>query len=367
MKRLLIVMAIAIAASPMPAQSMPELFQKVKAEVKGESWQAALKTMDVLEAEAAKPGNEDAQKKLQSPLAFYRGVCEANLGQNAEAKANFEKFLAEQPNVNLDPSMYSKKTIAAFEDARKTAESAAAPTVSSTGSHGLFTRFQEFKAPPNSEDPVDERWASGPVQWIMTSAEKKAWENLQAGADRLEFVDKFWETRNPNPGSPDNVFKTTFQRRVAFADVYFNQAEEKRGSLTDRGMVFVLLGPPTYSGRRPIKNGEDASEAAGLSTTNSASVSLAMAGAAAASPSGKLSSGQAAAIADRMTGPGTQAAENSNNYQEVWHYRKELLPKNVGYLQVDVTFVTKQGYGVDILQRDSPTLMTLAAAKTKPQ
>jgi len=366
MKRLLIVIAITIAASPVPAQSMPELFQKVKAEVKGESWQAALKTMDVLEAEAAKPGNEDAQKKLQSPLAFYRGVCQANLGQDAEAKANFEKFIVDQPNINLDPSMYSKKTIAAFEDARKATEPAV-PSVSSKGSHGLFTRFQEFKAPPNSEDPVDERWASGPVQWIMTKEEKKTWANLQAGADRLEFVDKFWEARNPNPGSPDNVFKTSFERRVAFADAYFNQAEEKRGSLTDRGMVFVLLGPPTYSGRRPIKNGEDASEANGMSTTNSASVALAQAGAAAASPNGKLSTGQAAAIADRMTGPGTQAAENSNNYQEVWHYRKELLPKNVGYLQVDVTFVTKQGYGVDVLQRDDPTLMTLAASKMKPK
>ena len=366
MKRLLIVMAITIAASPVPAQSMPELFQKLKAQVKGESWESAMKTMDALEAEAAKPGNEDAQRKLQSPLAFYRGVCEANLGRSAEAKASFERFLADQPNVNLDPSAYSKKTIAAFEEARKAAEPAV-PAVSSAGSHGLFTRFQEFKAPPNSSDPVDERWGNGPVQWIMTSDEKKTWQNLQSGSDREEFVDKFWESRNPNPGSPDNVFRTTFERRVAFADSVFNQDEKKRGSLTDRGMVFVILGPPTYSGRRPIRNGEDTSEAAGLSTTNSASVALAQAGAAAGSPNGKISSGAAAAIADRMTGPGTQAAESSNNYREVWHYRKELLPKNVGYLQVDVTFVTKQGYGVDILQRDDPTLMTLAAGKMKPR
>jgi GWxTD domain-containing protein len=366
MKRLLIVLALTIAASPVPAQSLTDLYYKAKAQVRGESWQDALKTMDALEAEASKPGNEDALKKLQSPLAFYRGICEANLGQTEQAKSSFEKFLADQPNVTLDPSMYSKKAITAFEDARK----AANPDVSApshSGSHGLFTAFHEFKAPPNSSDPVDERWASGPVQWVMTSDEKKAWANLQSGGERVEFVEKFWEARNPNPGSPDNVFKTTFERRVAFADARFVQDEKKRGSLTDRGMVFVVLGPPTYSGRRPIKNGEDTSEASGMSTVNSASVSMAQAGAAAASPSGKISSGAAASIADRMTGPGTQAAEASNNYQEVWHYRKELLPKNVGYLQVDVTFVTKQGYGVDILQRDDPTLMTLAAAKKKPE
>ena len=129
-------------------------------------------------------------------------------------------------------------------------------------------------------------------------------------------------------------------------------------------MVFVVLGPPTYGGRRPIRTGEDTSEAAGMSTVSSGTASpMAQAGAQAASPSGRTTSSANAALVDRMTGPGTQAAESNNNYQEVWHYRKELLPKNIGYLQVDVTFVTKQGYGVDVLQRDDPTLMTLAAAK----
>src|SRR5262249_46481179 len=195
-------------------------------------------TMDALEAEAAKPGNEEARKRLETPLAFYRGVCDANLGRDAEAKASFEKFLADQPNITLDPSMYSKKTIAAFDEARSASVPAVAP-VSSPGTHGLFNAFQEFKAPQNSSDPVDERWASGPTQWIMTTDEKKSWAALTSGSERAEFVDRFWEARNPNPGSPDNVFKTTFERRVAFADSRFVQDEKKRGSLTDRGMVFV--------------------------------------------------------------------------------------------------------------------------------
>ena len=59
------------------------------------------------------------------------------------------------------------------------------------------------------------------------------------------------------------VFKTGFDRRVAFADANFVQAEGTRGSMTDRGMVFVLLGPPTYVGRKPIRTGDDSSEAAG--------------------------------------------------------------------------------------------------------
>jgi len=350
MKRPALGLVIALTASMVVAQSVPELFQKMKEQVKAEKWTHALATIEEIDVEAAKPVNASLRPQLEAPLALYRGVCEASLGRSAEARASFEKFLADQPNVSLDPSMYSKRTIAAFEQARETTE-LAAPAVSSTGRHGLLTAFQEFKAPPNSSDPADERWARGPVRWIMTSDEKKTWENLQSGSDRVEFVAKFWEARNPNPGSPDNVFETTFNRRAAFADARFNQGEEKRGSLTDRGMVFVVLGPPTYSGRRPIRNGEDASEDFGMSTVTSADVALA--------------ADLSAITADRIAGPGTRAAEPSNNYQEAWHYRKELLPKGVSFIQVDAIFITKQGYGKNVLQRDPDVLATLNAAKQK--
>jgi hypothetical protein len=80
----------------------------------------------------------------------------------------------------------------------------------------------------------------------------------------------------------------------------------------------------------------------------------------------KLTSGQTAAINDHYSGPGNTAPVAANNYQEVWHYRKELLPKGVSYQLVDVTFITKKGYGVNVLQRDPMTLTTLDAAKRKP-
>ena len=131
-----------------------------------------------------------------------------------------------------------------------------------------------------------------------------------------------------------------------------------------------MLGPPTYGGRKPIRTGEDSSEAAGMSLNSSAAGQMAVAQARA--PAGpdsgptKLSSGQVATINSQYAGPGTQAPEAANNYQEVWHYRKELLPKGVSYHQVDVTFITKKGYGVNVLNRDSMTLTTLDAAKRKP-
>ena len=343
------------------AQTLPELFQKAKAQVKGESWKEALKTLDALEAEAGKPGNESARDQLAAPVAFYRGVCQANVGEADKAQSEFTTFLELQPNAAMDPSMYSKKAIAAFDAAR-----AAANPPDAVAGPSMFARFQEFKLPVNSGEQVNEKWGDGPVKWLMTSDEKKKWASLTGGAEWQEFVDRFWEDRNPQAGSADNIFRTGFDRRVAFADANFVQAEGTRGSMTDRGMVFVLLGPPTYVGRRPINTGEDASEAEGMSTVSATDARNATTTAVSKSPSGRISSGQAAALTSKYSGPGTVAADSSNNYREVWHYRRELLPKGVGYQQVDVEFITRKGYGVNVMQRDHPTLATLDAAKPKP-
>jgi GWxTD domain-containing protein len=361
MKRFALFLAVFFAAGALLAQTVPELFQKGKAQVKGGAWQDALSSFASVEAEAARPANEGFRKQLEGPLAFYRGVCQANLDQPDQARANFETFLRGTPNASIDPAMYSKKAVAAFEEARK---SVAQPEIARSGGPSLFNAYQEFKPPANISEPPSASWADGPVQWIMTSGEKHAWSQLSSDGERAEFVEKFWESRNPNPGNGDNTFRTGFERRAAFADAKFVQDEKKRGSLTDRGMVFVLLGPPTYGGRKPIRTGEDSTEAAGMSSVGSFDAAIAQRQAAA---SGPTTSAQNATIADQYSGPGTQAATSDNNYQEVWHYRKELLPKGISYLQVDVVFITKKGYGVNVLQRESTTLTTLDAAKRKPE
>jgi hypothetical protein len=80
----------------------------------------------------------------------------------------------------------------------------------------------------------------------------------------------------------------------------------------------------------------------------------------------KVSSGTRAVVNDQFNGPGVTQLDAANNYREVWHYRRELLPKGVSYLQVDFEFITKQGYGSNVLQRDPQTLNTLGAAKQPP-
>ena len=333
---------------------MGELFQKAKDQVKAGSWQEALATLEVLDVEAARPANEKVRAQLEGPLAFYRGVCQANLDDASKAQDSFETFLMVQPNASIDAAVYSKKAVAAFEAARKVG----------TGP-SLSRAYQEFKAPASTSEPANAAWGDGPVVWLMSGDEKAAWAQATTDEERSASVAKFWLSRD---SEDDHSFRPTFEKRVAFADANLTQDDKskKRGSMTDRGMVFVLMGPPTYGGRRRLKNGEDKSQNAGMSSVGDHDSYVAQKHAIVAA-GGKTTTSNLAAINDRYRGPGTEAPEASMDFQEVWHYRKELIPKGVSYLQVDAVFITKKGYGVEVLQRDSDILTTLSAAKRKPQ
>jgi GWxTD domain-containing protein len=365
MKRAASFLVLAFAAGALSAQSVQDLFQKMKEQVKAGSWNDALVTLEVLDVEAAKPANEKYRAPLEGPLAFYRGVCEANLGDAQKASAGFEAFLHSQPNASIDDKLYSKKAVAAFEAAQKSVASAG-PSIARA--------YAEFRPPAAVAEPAGPTWGDGPVQWLMTDGEKAAWAAATTDAERAAFVEKFWQARDLED---DHSVRPTFEKRVAFADANFEQGE-KRGSLTDRGMVFVLLGPPTYGGRRRLKAGDDKSQDAGMSSVGALDSYVAQKNAqrsaysnsqkvSGATGSGKVTTTEMASLNDQYTGPGTEAAASDKNYQEVWHYRKELLPKGVGYLQVDAVFITKKGYGMFVLQRDSDILTTLSAAKRKPE
>jgi GWxTD domain-containing protein len=344
------------------AQTLPELFGRAKEQIKAGSWADAAKTLESLEAEAAKPGNEAAQKQLAGPLAFYRGVCNANLGKTDDAVTSFTAFLKLQPNATIDSAVYSKKAVAAFEKAQKLAAERAP---------SLAESYKEFQPPADLANryPADQYWGDGPAHWIMTGAEKTAWAALTEPNARVAFVEEFWKSRSSLPGLDGRTYRQEFDRRVAFADANLAVDPEQRGSLTDRGMVFILLGPPSFAGRKPLRTGDDSFDNAGLSRNGSQDQVNAERGAKASAYSnyGRLpSSGQMAQTSIGYVGPGLKAASATQDGLEVWHYRKELLPRAVPYLQVDFEFVTKKGYGVNVLQRSEETSNTLGAAPPVP-
>jgi len=339
MKRMVSAVAFAVMAlaSDGFAASLPELFQKAKAEFAAGQFSAALETLDALKAESEKPENEKFRAQLAPALAFYRGATLASLGKADPARAEFETYISLQPAATVDPKIYSKPVVAAFEQAKKSREKSA------PGDAGLSAAYAQFRAPAAAAP--DEKWADGPVRYILSSRDRAAYAALADAAARSAFVESFWKARDPKPQTPENEFRSEFERRAAFADDQFGQ-DGKPGSQTDRGMVFILLGPPTYGGRKPI-TGEDA---------------------------GQATIGGDGLLSNRLAGGGTSfggasSLDGAQNWREIWHFRREQLPPGVRYQQVDFEFVTKKGYGKNVLQRDPAATDTLDTAKraTEPK
>lgn len=89
-----------------------------------------------------------------------------------------------------------------------------------------------------------ESWHEGPVRYLITRTETKLYRQLKTAAERLEFVRRFWDRRDPQPQTPINEFRVMFWQRVIEANRMFRDTTTP-GWKTDRGKIYVLLGPPT--------------------------------------------------------------------------------------------------------------------------
>ena len=91
--------------------------------------------------------------------------------------------------------------------------------------------------------PELERWLED-VTPIITKTERSVFLNLQANADKAKFIRFFWRIRDPYPDTAENEFLKEYEERIRFADQNFGHFSPKRGSQTDRGFYYLLLGPP---------------------------------------------------------------------------------------------------------------------------
>src|SRR5579884_2696561 len=105
------------------------------------------------------------------------------------------------------------------------------------------------------------KWLNEDVRWIITDDERKAFMQLSNEEEREQFIEAFWQRRNPDPDSEDNAFKDEHYRRIEYANEHF--AAGKPGWMTDRGRMYIVYGPPDEidshpsggSYERPIEEG----------------------------------------------------------------------------------------------------------------
>lgn len=107
--------------------------------------------------------------------------------------------------------------------------------------------FQAPQSPPSPPRPAASSWSDWlnmDVAYIVTDAERRAFNSLQTDEERARFAEQFWERRNPTPGSPDNPFRIEHYRRIVYANAHFGTQTSIPGWKTDRGRIYIMFGPP---------------------------------------------------------------------------------------------------------------------------
>src|SRR6202048_2871385 len=85
------------------------------------------------------------------------------------------------------------------------------------------------------------KWLEEDVRWIITDEEQKAFKLLSNDEERDQFIEAFWQRRDPTPDTIENEFKEENYRRMAYANENF--AAGIPGWKSDRGRMYIMYGP----------------------------------------------------------------------------------------------------------------------------
>src|SRR5215469_14204007 len=116
-------------------------------------------------------------------------------------------------------------------------------------------------------DSQYKKWLNEDVIYIITPEERSAFIHLQTNEEREQFIEQFWQRRNPDPDSAENTFKEEHYRRIAYTNEHF--ASGIPGWKTDRGRIYIMWGPPDEIDSHPSGGSYDrpASEGGGSTST----------------------------------------------------------------------------------------------------
>lgn len=183
---------------------------------------------------------EDLEIRTQALAAmhFFSALAYSELGREGRTREELERFLIYSPTTtSVDKSQYPEAFVAAFAEVSK-----AVRAMRTSEFDRLYPGFRLYSTEAPSQSSA---WQDSPAaKYLATAAELAEWKSLEHKAAREAFVDQFWKRRDPTPATEENEFRESFSGRVAFADRAFEGSQVDRGSLTDRGRVFVLLGKP---------------------------------------------------------------------------------------------------------------------------
>lgn len=116
---------------------------------------------------------------------------------------------------------------------------------------GVFVQMTCISQRKVALDPASEDFYEK-ARLIMTKQEEDIFNHLPDQSSREEFIRDFWAKRDVNPETEENEFKEEFFSRIEYANLRFREGIP--GWKTDRGRIYIYLGPPDKVEERPFIN-----------------------------------------------------------------------------------------------------------------
>jgi GWxTD domain-containing protein len=120
-------------------------------------------------------------------------------------------------------------------------------TVSASTSRTFTVRWSDL--PPIVQD-LDK--AIDQMRYVARESEMAFIREAKDPAEKRNRFLEFWKRRDPDPRTPENELLEEYYNRVDYANKNFTHYTE--GWRTDRGMVYIYLGPPDNVERYPFQS-----------------------------------------------------------------------------------------------------------------
>lgn len=101
-----------------------------------------------------------------------------------------------------------------------------------------------------TEEEAAKVWIEEVAAYITTKRERELYKELQTSEERVRFIETFWARRDPTPETPENEYQQEHYRRLSYANTFFTAG--RPGWMTDRGRIYILLGPPNQIDSDPM-------------------------------------------------------------------------------------------------------------------
>ncbi len=86
------------------------------------------------------------------------------------------------------------------------------------------------------------KWLNQDVLYIITDDERAVFSKLRTSEEKDQFIEQFWQRRDPTPNQGGNEFREEHYRRIAYANAKFESGIP--GWKTDRGRTYIMFGEP---------------------------------------------------------------------------------------------------------------------------